>query len=90
MALYASLFSYNGWDILNFGTEEIENPRRTLPIAGLCGLGLSAVTYVAINVAYFSVLTVDEFKTTDTCVIIKKFFKNSKFLEWPLNLQKRR
>lgn len=40
-----------------------------MPIAGLCGLGLSALTYVAINIAYFSVLTVDEFKNTETVAV---------------------
>ncbi|CAJ0586946.1 unnamed protein product, partial [Mesorhabditis spiculigera] len=69
LALYAGLFAYNGWDILNFGTEEIENPRRTLPLAAFFGILISAITYLSMNVAYFSVLTVDEFRHSDTVAV---------------------
>ncbi|KAE9547207.1 hypothetical protein FO519_009581, partial [Halicephalobus sp. NKZ332] len=69
LALYNGLFSYNGWDVLNFGTEEVENPRRTLPIAAFVGIGVSAVVYLCMNLAYFSVLTVDEFKEFDTVAV---------------------
>jgi amino acid transporter len=70
LGLYSSLYAYNGWDILNFGNEEIENPRRTLPIAAIVGLISALFTYLLINVAYFSVLTVEEFKETDTVAVL--------------------
>ena len=70
LALYNGLFSYDGWDILNFGLEEVDNPRRTLPIAVFTAIGLSAVVYVCMNVAYFSVLTIEEFKEFDTVAVV--------------------
>ncbi|KAK0395335.1 hypothetical protein QR680_001236 [Steinernema hermaphroditum] len=61
-ALFAGLFSYDGWDILNFGAEEIENPKRTMPLAIIIGLVIVAVIYVATNISYFVVLTIPEIK----------------------------
>ncbi|CAD5212227.1 unnamed protein product [Bursaphelenchus okinawaensis] len=69
MALYASLYAYNGWDILNFGTNEVENPRKSLPIAGLGGILSAAVLYVGINVAYMAVLTKEEFLSGETVAV---------------------
>jgi len=64
-ALFAGLFAYDGWDILNFGTEEIERPRRTLPLAIIIGMTIVCTIYVAINVAYFTVLDIPTFLSTD-------------------------
>uniref|UniRef100_A0A1I8BMW9 AA_permease domain-containing protein n=1 Tax=Meloidogyne hapla TaxID=6305 RepID=A0A1I8BMW9_MELHA len=69
LALYASLLAYNGWDILNFATDEVENPRKVLPLAALCGIGISAIVYLLINIAYFSVLTIDEFLNTEAVAV---------------------
>ncbi|KAI6178852.1 hypothetical protein M3Y98_00546600 [Aphelenchoides besseyi] len=69
LGLYASLFAYNGWDILNFGTEEIENPRKTLPIAGISGILAALVSYLLMNIAYFSVLSIEDFTSTDAVAV---------------------
>jgi len=43
---------------------------RTLPIAALAGIGIAATVYILINIAYFSVLTVDEFLSTEAVAVV--------------------
>uniref|UniRef100_A0A1I7UGB8 AA_permease domain-containing protein n=1 Tax=Caenorhabditis tropicalis TaxID=1561998 RepID=A0A1I7UGB8_9PELO len=69
LGVYSGLFAYNGWDVLNFGAEEIENPRRTLPIAAISGIAISATVFILMNVSYFSVLTVEEFKNSPAVAV---------------------
>lgn len=47
-------------DILNFGVEELENPRLTMAFGILVGMTCVALIYITINIAFFVVLTVDE------------------------------
>ncbi|KIH65860.1 hypothetical protein ANCDUO_03815 [Ancylostoma duodenale] len=64
-ALFSCLFSYDGWDILNFGAEEIEKPKRTMPLAIVIGMVCIALIYVAVNFAYFVVLTPSQILSSD-------------------------
>ncbi|ETN74743.1 amino acid permease [Necator americanus] len=68
-ALFACLFSYDGWDILNFGAEEIEKPKRlyfrTMPLAIVIGMACIALIYVAVNFSFFVVLTPAQILSTD-------------------------
>ena len=68
-ALFAGLFSYDGWDILNFGAEEIENPKRTMPLAIVIGMTCIAVIYVAVNIAYSVVLSPAQMIASDAVAI---------------------
>ncbi|WKX88570.1 hypothetical protein Q1695_008315 [Nippostrongylus brasiliensis] len=64
LAFYGGLWSYAGWDILNYGTPEIEKPNRTMPLSLITGILIVCSTYVAINVSYFVVLSPAEMKNS--------------------------
>ncbi|CAJ0964086.1 unnamed protein product, partial [Mesorhabditis belari] len=65
LAFYGGLWSYAGWDVLNYGTPEIHKPRRTMPLALLTGILIVMITYILINLAYFVVLDVTVIKNSD-------------------------
>jgi APA family basic amino acid/polyamine antiporter len=51
-AMVPILFTYGGWQNANYIGEEIENPKRNLPIALLAGTVAVVVIYVAANIVY--------------------------------------
>ena len=68
--LFAGLFSYDGWDIINFGMEEVDNPRRTMPLAIVIAMTLIALFYLAMNLSYFIILAPDVVKNSDAVAIV--------------------
>ncbi|KAI4902722.1 hypothetical protein NFI96_025881, partial [Prochilodus magdalenae] len=60
LAFYNGLWAYDGWNQLNFITEELKDPYRNLPLAIIIGIPMVSVCYVLVNVAYFSVMTPTE------------------------------
>ena len=67
----ASLCSRN---YLNYLTEEMKNPTRTLPIAIIISLVFITIIYLLANIAYLSVLTPDEMVAVDSVVAIVSVF----------------
>jgi APA family basic amino acid/polyamine antiporter len=58
LALMPALFSYGGWQNLNFVAGEVKNPARTLPLAIISGVSLVVAVYVLSNVVYVKALPI--------------------------------
>ena len=65
-ALVPILFAYGGWQNANYIAEEIENPRRNLPLSILVGAVCVVVIYVAVNVVYLRALGLEGLASTTT------------------------
>ncbi len=56
VAMVGPIFAADAWNNVSFNGEEVENPRRTLPLSMMWGVGLVCLIYVAVNFVYLSVL----------------------------------
>ncbi|XP_061707308.1 large neutral amino acids transporter small subunit 1 [Cydia pomonella] len=69
IAFYSGLFSYSGWNYLNFVTEELKDPYKNLPRAICISLPVVTAVYALTNVAFFAVLTNAEILSSDAVAI---------------------
>uniref|UniRef100_T1J7A2 b(0,+)-type amino acid transporter 1 n=1 Tax=Strigamia maritima TaxID=126957 RepID=T1J7A2_STRMM len=68
-AFYSGLWAYDGWNNLNYVTEEIKNPYVNLPRAIMLGLPLVTICYVLVNIAYLSVMSMDEILVSEAVAV---------------------
>ncbi|XP_052229246.1 b(0,+)-type amino acid transporter 1-like isoform X1 [Dreissena polymorpha] len=60
LAFYQALWAYDGWNNLNYVTEEIYKPEINLPRANILGVALVTVVYVLTNIGYLTAMTSSE------------------------------
>lgn len=68
-AFYGGLYTFDGWNNLNFMTEELRNPYVNLPRAIMIGIPLVMACYVSLNVAYLTVLSFDEIVKSEAVAV---------------------
>jgi basic amino acid/polyamine antiporter, APA family len=64
-ALVGALWAYDGWNNLSMVSSEIRDPQRNLPRALIVGTLAVVFTYLAVNIAYFYVLSPTEVAQSD-------------------------
>lgn len=69
IAIYSGMWSFDGWHVLSYITEELKNPVRNYPIAVFVVLPLIGLIYILANLAYLTVLTPNEIKTDSSIAI---------------------
>lgn len=62
LALVSVLWVYDGWADLSFASGEVKDPGRNLPRALIGGTAAVIAIYLLANIAYLSVLSVDEIR----------------------------
>ncbi len=62
VSLVFVMFAFSGWNAASYVAEEIKDPPRSLPLAMLLGVGLVALLYVALNVAFIYALPLGAMK----------------------------
>ena len=76
VSFYQGIFSYAGWNYLNFMTEELKDPYTNLPRAIYISLPLVTVIYVLANFSYLAVLSPAAMLSSDAIAVT---FSNAMF-----------
>ena len=84
-AFYSGLWAYDGWNNLNYVTEEIINPKRNLPLSIIIAIPMVTICYLLVNISYLAVMSPSEMMISDAVAVVSLltffFEKNGPFSE---------
>ncbi|XP_067470166.1 b(0,+)-type amino acid transporter 1 isoform X3 [Thunnus thynnus] len=69
IAFYQGLWSYDGWNTLNYLTEELKHPEVNLPRAVVIAISLVTGLYLLVNVSYLTVMTPKELMSSNAVAV---------------------
>ncbi|ELU11785.1 hypothetical protein CAPTEDRAFT_97936 [Capitella teleta] len=64
IGLYNGMWAFDGWNNLNYVTEEIVDPHKNLPRSIYIAIPLVTILYLLMNISYFSAMSVAEMLAT--------------------------
>lgn len=74
-AILRIVYSFKGWENVNYVLGEVKNPRKTMLIAAPLAIGGTTVLYVLANVAYFAAISKEELAGSEV-IVAGVFFRN--------------
>uniref|UniRef100_A0A8C7G637 b(0,+)-type amino acid transporter 1 n=2 Tax=Oncorhynchus kisutch TaxID=8019 RepID=A0A8C7G637_ONCKI len=69
ISLYQGLWSYDGWNTLNYVTEELKRPEVNLPRAVIIAIPMVTMLYLLVNVSYLAVMTPRELMSSNAVAV---------------------
>ncbi|XP_063764960.1 b(0,+)-type amino acid transporter 1 isoform X4 [Eleginops maclovinus] len=69
IAFYQGLWSFGGWNTLNYLTEELKHPEVNLPRAVVIAISLVTGLYLLVNVSYLTVMTPKELMSSSAVAV---------------------
>ncbi|KAL0969662.1 hypothetical protein UPYG_G00230440 [Umbra pygmaea] len=69
IAFYQGLWSYDGWNNLNYVTEELKRPEVNLPRAIMIAIPMVTLLYLLVNVSYLAAMTPNELMSSSAVAV---------------------
>ncbi|XP_002736025.1 cystine/glutamate transporter-like [Saccoglossus kowalevskii] len=69
LGFYSGMFAYAGWFYINYVTEEIKEPARTLPKSVIISMVMVTIVYILTNVSYFTILAPKELLDSEAVAV---------------------